>query len=1412
MCLGDFWDFKDSGCDKCNCDKNGTLATTTGYSCNNMTGHCVCIEGVKGQYCNECDERWVLVKQEGCRKCDSCVHTLLDDVEELIMRAEQTEDGNKNSSLTFKAHNKLIRLENEFNSIKDDYLKLQSDQDFETKIPLINIKKTIERINNVDLPNLKQMTQYPIEDKIKNLNGLVTEADTFNQEINELRMKLDLLDKIINELDRNNLHNLKNITEEQLTMFETIVDEISKKNINESLKRFDDLFQQYNNANETVQTLKNRFDTQMSQMELIKKKNQFIQSSLSELKALIEKAKNLEEFKSRDVTFKAYFDNLAQIRTETDAMQQNSQQTLALIRDLTKKADNILSQSNDDINELNGKVATLQDIYKDHDQKYQDLRQICLVGEQKASEMSIQSKNWQNKVLRSQQGLVAFEMAKVYETIANSLTDANQKSSEILKNFTETSTEITDLLNKSEELKKRNNDLFDKSQTEINKKVTNDIEHSKLEQNYNDLEKKSRSIDKSMKRIDEWIKNTMNSDKVLTTLQTDLEKQDKDLNENKVKANDLIKRIDSLDSLKGNLPKDNFQRYKRSSNGGEQLLSSIESSIENLRTSGSLINDTVKNLVTDNGFDEEFSLLRQQIFDLGRLIDASRDIANKISVAVNFTDKSVIKLRESPEFQPSMRTTLSLYVQTHQSYAPIAVIYNDTEFLALYIASGRPTLQYRLTPTGPVTTLTVAKQINDGNWHKILLERVGRVSRMFVYSQSDRYPVDDSVQSADDSVIFNLDPNNSKFVLGQFMHEDPTLPNEVRRIAAYERQFKGAIDEVKLNGQLFGLWNYKMARNIKGEPSRSFNKETDQTEVDTSVNSKAIQFKENSFMCLPRSTIRFTAKQPLDVTIKFKTNSLNSLLWIYKNEENQYIAIYLDDGLINVEFYLSSQLRELLFVKYPDNAIKLNDNKFHSIHIRMSLEDIKERDRVDDEVQSVSILAEERIDQDNSRLIGEANYKISRHIRIKGQQCFGGIPSTMKENKFKDLRFTSLEGCIASVLIPSYKPEPLNLQELLDTTNTANVDAKCTNFVDQCEFKPAISQNDPVFLYYDIGKLYLHDQTEQSIGIAFVTANTNGLLLYQIETFNDEASRLVLKIKDRNIVLTVYNRDQTSYSLMANEGDDVWKRQLSDNKLHIAYIIKRPNQLILKVDDHVLATRDTDLGYNLYEEAIKSDLYIGNIPTGVSIPEYENFVNFEGCITQILFNNHELQFNLADRKSNEATFSKCFSIPIRTSVSKADNNAKKSNRRVQLTNYRQTIKLNDETEDITEGEEEEEVEEVEEDDEIDNNKKLVPSLTTGLNSECVLSKDYDASKMRSIGLRFGLAHSSRLEVVQSFPIRITSLVSFKFRTLNDNGLMFYASDPLFIDFIAVWLQNGQVNYAFDCGSGLMHIKTNKKYR
>ncbi len=83
--------------------------------------------------------------------------------------------------------------------------------------------------------------------------------------------------------------------------------------------------------------MKSNFDKHNTEIEAIKSKNTYIQKSLIEMKHFLDKAKNVDRFKDRDIEFKAYFDNLEQIKNETVSLQSNSAAALNSIEKLFKQ-------------------------------------------------------------------------------------------------------------------------------------------------------------------------------------------------------------------------------------------------------------------------------------------------------------------------------------------------------------------------------------------------------------------------------------------------------------------------------------------------------------------------------------------------------------------------------------------------------------------------------------------------------------------------------------------------------------------------------------------------------------------------------------------------------------------------------------------------------------------------------------------------------------------------------------------------------------------------------------------------------------------------------------------------------------------------------------------------------------------
>jgi len=128
------------------------------------------------------------------------VDTLLDDVALLRLKAEGVERGNENSSLTFKAHNKLTLLEAEFRQLQE-----VSDGKSVAALPLMSLQSSIvaikEAIKENVLPELAASVAYPIVEKVEDLKALLVETQAFDRKVEELRVEFEALKRLIDQLD-----------------------------------------------------------------------------------------------------------------------------------------------------------------------------------------------------------------------------------------------------------------------------------------------------------------------------------------------------------------------------------------------------------------------------------------------------------------------------------------------------------------------------------------------------------------------------------------------------------------------------------------------------------------------------------------------------------------------------------------------------------------------------------------------------------------------------------------------------------------------------------------------------------------------------------------------------------------------------------------------------------------------------------------------------------------------------------------------------------------------------------------------------------------------------------------------------------------------------------------------------------
>ncbi|KAK7893587.1 hypothetical protein WMY93_022739 [Mugilogobius chulae] len=97
-------------CEQCGCSNWGALSST----CNKTSGQCECKTGVRGQHCDQCQERHVM-EAGHCISCnDQCTGVLLDDLDILHSHLSSVNV----SGLLRAPYSQLVALENRTRTIQ----------------------------------------------------------------------------------------------------------------------------------------------------------------------------------------------------------------------------------------------------------------------------------------------------------------------------------------------------------------------------------------------------------------------------------------------------------------------------------------------------------------------------------------------------------------------------------------------------------------------------------------------------------------------------------------------------------------------------------------------------------------------------------------------------------------------------------------------------------------------------------------------------------------------------------------------------------------------------------------------------------------------------------------------------------------------------------------------------------------------------------------------------------------------------------------------------------------------------------------------------------------------------------------------------------------------------------------------
>ncbi|XP_078680702.1 laminin subunit alpha-5-like isoform X1 [Branchiostoma floridae x Branchiostoma belcheri] len=211
--------FTSSGCRACNCPKDGP--------CDPQTGECRCPEGLTGTDCESCKNETLLYTPRGCWDCDTCVHSLMDYVNNLgentdlmkmtivSLSAGQIAGSRVNDIIKGVEEakmniDKMKALAKEIDDVEDDGLRNVSDKYDAFKDKVDQLKRDGDQLSNrVDIADqlamsAKDKVEAAVEElkKIKERaeNGSIVDPEAAIAEAQEI---LDNLTKYRDDMQAN---------------------------------------------------------------------------------------------------------------------------------------------------------------------------------------------------------------------------------------------------------------------------------------------------------------------------------------------------------------------------------------------------------------------------------------------------------------------------------------------------------------------------------------------------------------------------------------------------------------------------------------------------------------------------------------------------------------------------------------------------------------------------------------------------------------------------------------------------------------------------------------------------------------------------------------------------------------------------------------------------------------------------------------------------------------------------------------------------------------------------------------------------------------------------------------------------------------------------------------------------------
>ncbi|XP_055022543.1 laminin subunit alpha-1 [Boleophthalmus pectinirostris] len=178
-------------CERCGCTEWGALSS----SCNKTSGQCECKAGVRGQRCDQCQERHVM-EAGHCISCnDECTGVLLDELDNLHFHLSSVNI----SSLLKAPYSQLVALENRTRTIQKSFSNTSSPSAtllaVEDQLTSVSSELTVVSKKASEITGLLKEVSGVTEHSVSQSALLLENVNKLNKRVTELSQEVELLNQ-----------------------------------------------------------------------------------------------------------------------------------------------------------------------------------------------------------------------------------------------------------------------------------------------------------------------------------------------------------------------------------------------------------------------------------------------------------------------------------------------------------------------------------------------------------------------------------------------------------------------------------------------------------------------------------------------------------------------------------------------------------------------------------------------------------------------------------------------------------------------------------------------------------------------------------------------------------------------------------------------------------------------------------------------------------------------------------------------------------------------------------------------------------------------------------------------------------------------------------------------------------------